>query len=454
MMKKILIISILIFGLFSNFVWADTDDSEIISISLINQNPDPARAGEIVELRLMVENLGGKESNNLELELLPQYPFTKISGEEYVKTIKTLSGYQKGDDAVIIKYKLRVDKDAVKGTNEIKIKEGKAGSNTYTTKVFNIEVSGKEFAQIIYIDKAKLDPGKEIPLKFTITNIGNSPLQNLIFSWNEEDGVILPVYSDDTKYIKYIDVGKSSDLEYIVVADVNAVAGLYQLNLNLKFESENGTSREINTKAGVFVGGETDFDVTFSESSAGQTSLSVANTGNNQALSVTVRIPEQQNFKVTGSTSSIIGNLDKGDYTIVSFEITQASSMIEGTGAINRTKIGQLSEEERQKLIEQSQINASQNNNLKVLVEYTDTTGVRQTVEKEVPIQFRSVESSEGGLQASMQGRAGFAQNQSIWKDPKVIIPTIILILIDGFFYYKKRKSVNTFLIKLFSRKK
>jgi len=167
-----------------------------------------------------------------------------------------------------------------------------------------------------------------------------------------------------------------------------------------------------------------------------------------------IRIPEQQNFKVTGSTSSIIGNLDKGDYTIVSFEITQASSMIEGTGAINRTKIGQLSEEERQKLIEQSQINASQNNNLKVLVEYTDTTGVRQTVEKEVPIQFRSVESSEGGLQASMQGRAGFAQNQSIWKDPKVIIPTIILILIDGFFYYKKRKSVNTFLIKLFSRKK
>jgi len=447
MVKKILISCILMLALFSFFVHAQTSDSEIISTSLINQIPDPARAGEMVELRFRVENLGGGEANNVEIELIPEYPFTKIPGEEYAIKIGTLSGYQTGDNAVIIKYKVRVDKDAVKGTNEIKLKQGKTG--VYSIKTFDIEVSGKEFAQIIYIDKAKLDPGKETKMKFTITNIGNSPLQNLIFSWNEENGVILPVYSDDTKYIKYIDVGESADLGYTVVADVNAVAGLYQLNLNLKFEAEDGTSNEINTKAGVFVGGETDFDVTFSESSAGQTSLSVANAGNNQALSVTVRIPEQQDFRVTGSTSSIIGNLDKGDYTIVSFQITQGS-MLRVTGA-NVTRTTQISEEERQKLREQfSQRNDSQDNNLKVLIEYTDTTGVRHTVEKEVPIQFRSIVAGEDTTDESMQVRTGFRQQQSIW--PKVII--IALILIVGFTYYKKRKSVNVFLAKFLSRKK
>jgi len=427
-LKKQLISCILILVLCPILVKAQSD-SEIISVSLINQIPDPARAGEIVELRFRVENSGGKEANNVEIELMLEYPFTEIPGEEYIKTIKTLSGFQTGEDAVIIKYKVRVDKDAVKGINEIKIKEGKKGSITYSTKAFDIEVSGREFAQIIYVDKAKLDPGKETELKFTITNIGNSPLQNLIFSWNEENGIILPVYSDDTKYIKYIDVGESSDLGYTVVADVNAVAGLYQLNLNLKFESENGTSKEINTRAGVFVGGETDFDVTFSESSAGQTSLSVANIGNNPSLSVTVRIPEQENFRVTGSTSSIIGNLDKGDYTIVSFQITQA--MMRGT--MDRTQSRGISEEQRQQF---SQRNAS--NNLKVLIEYTDTTGIRRKLEKTVPIQFRSFTSGQENTHAGQSGAYG--RQQSIW--PKIIGPMITLIIVaGGIVFYRKMRS-------------
>ncbi len=446
-MNKLLIIGILVLGLCSVFAMAE-GDSEIIGISLVNQNPDPAHAGEMVELRFSVENSGGKEANDLEIELLLEYPFIEVPGEEYVKTIKTLSAYQADEDAVVIKYRLRVDKDAVKGTNEIKIKEGRTGLISFSTKTLDIEVSGREFAQIIHVDKAKLDPGKETEMKFTITNIGNSPLQNLVFSWNEADGVILPVYSDNTKYIKYIDVGESTELGYTVVADVNAVAGLYQLNLNLKFDAENSTSRETNTKAGVFVGGETDFDVTFSESSAGQTSLSVANIGNNPALSVTVRVPEQNNFRVTGSTSSIIGNLDKGDYTIVSFQIMQAGSMSGGAGAMDRTNIRRLSEEERQKLMEQ--FSQSEDNDLKVLIEYTDTTGIRRKLEKTVPIQFRS----SGSAGDFGEGHAAqFGRQQSIWRNPKIIGPIITLIIvIIGLVYYRKRKSINLF--KFLKKKK
>lgn len=445
MIKKIWVISVLILSLCFNAVQADISEAEVIGISLINQNPDPARAGEMLELRFRVENFGGMGANNLEIGFIPGYPFLEVPGEEYLKTIKTLSAYQTGDEGVIIKYTFKVDKDAVKGVNEIKLKQGKAGSTAYAIRSFDIEITGKEFAQIIYVDKAKIDPGKETKLKFTITNIGNSPLQNIVFSWNEKNGIILPVYSDDTKYIKYIDVGGSTDLEYTVVADVNAAAGLYQLNLNLKFESEGGVPKEINTKAGVFVGGETDFDVTFSESSAGQTSLSVANTGNNPALSVTVRIPEQKNFRVTGSASSIIGNLDKGDYTIVSFQITQANSIAGTTGTAERAK-RQLSDEERQRLSEQlSQRNASESNKLKVLIEYTDTTGVRQIVEKTVPIQFRLI--STGGVQTARIS----AQTQSIWTKPIFYIPAILAIaavIVTLGVVERKRKYKEVFFLK------
>lgn len=403
-----------------------------VNISLLNQNPDPASAGDLVELRFMVENQGGSEVNNLQLELLMEYPFSEVPGEEYTKTISTLSPYQQGSDSVIIKFRARVDRDAQDGTSEIRLRYTEGLSTVSVIDKFYIDVSSNEFAQIIYIDRAKLYPGEETELKFTITNVGNSPLSNLVFSWSEESGSILPVYSDDTKYIKYIDVGDSAELLYTVVADINADPGLYQLDLNLKFESETSGTQEMNTKAGIFIGGETDFDVTFSESSAGQTSLSIANTGNTPALSVTVRIPEQENFRVTGSTSSIIGNLDKGDYTIVSFQISSQSAM-PSYRDMNQT--GRLP-------------SGTGESNLLVIIEYTDTTGVRHSVEKSVPIQFRDISSMDS---TDTTTSTRFSRTNS-WGNI-ITAAVLVVVVVAGYMGYRKRKTLRAQIRRLLNRK-
>jgi hypothetical protein len=429
MKTKTLMFCLLVGILFAALVGAadaalSSSGSSYLNVSLISQNPDPARAGEMVELRFVIENTGGQTTNDLKFELLTQYPFMEIPGEEYTKSVSAMRAYQTGADGVPIKYKVRVDKDAIKGTNEIKLKVSEEGSDISIINDFDVEVTGSENAQTIYVDKSLLNPGEETPLKFTITNAGSSPLQNLVFSWNEENGYILPVYSDNTKYIKYIDVGKSADLDYTVVADVNADPGLYKLDLTLTYENDQGVSQQMTMKTGIFIGGETDFDVTFSESSAGQTSLSVANIGNNPALSVTVRVPSQQNYAVTGSTSSIIGNLDKGDYTIVSFQISQASSL---AGArMNRTA-GQAPA-------------PSQDSSLKVTIDYTDTTGKRHTLEKSVPIQFRSSDATSG---QTAYGTFNSSRQQS--NAITNYLPYIIVVAaIAGVVCYWKRKYLRS----------
>ena len=203
MKAKILLICMMltiltIFCIDSIIINAEDSNSGIseLNVSLINQNPDPARAGETVELKFMVENVGGLDAKNIEFELLPQYPFIAIPGEEYKKTIGTLKAYQQGVDAVIINFNVMVDKDAVRGANEIKLKRGQTGTGISLIETYDVDVTGTKFAQIIYVDKALLQPGNETPLKFTITNVGKSPLKDLVFSWDEETGVILPVYSD------------------------------------------------------------------------------------------------------------------------------------------------------------------------------------------------------------------------------------------------------------------
>jgi hypothetical protein len=429
---------------------AGTDGNVVIS----SVTPTELLPGETKALTLTIQNGGSYDAKRVTLNFQDNQ-YISVIGSSSVY-MASLNGWCYKDVTITV----HVAKGAPSGTYAIPVtctfdQYYSVGGQSVTeampevTYSIVLKVAQGAIIDISDIVPSELVPGEGTELKFTITNIGNAPLQDLVFSWNEADGVILPVSSDNTKYIDSMDVGESTEVAYTVVADVNAAAGLYQLDLILEFEDESGGSRSMSTTAGIVIGGGTDFDVTFSESSTGGTSLFVANTGNNPAYSVTVRIPEQDNFNVQGSKASIVGNLDKGDYTIVSFQITSADQGFGGTSATDLPPQTQLSEEERQQLREEFlQRNAAQNNNLDVLIEYTDATGIRRTVEKTVPIQLTALSSDEAQFNPRMR------QQQSTWNNPTLIgTIALVVLLIGGYIYYKKRKPRNAFLTR-FSRVK
>lgn len=406
----------------SNFM-----DSSSVQVNLTNQNPDAARPGEPVELTLSVQNVGSKNLNDISVRINPKYPFSQVSGDELAKSIPHLNARQDNSDAAVLKFKLMTDANAAEGTYDIDIttaakEDGSSSDTISTTKTVQLEVRGKEYAQIVTINKANIDVGKEESLEFMITNTGNSPLKNMVVSWKDPKGVILPVYSDNTKYIKYLAPNQSVTVDYSVMADVNANPGLYTLDVNLNFESYESKNETIQTTAGLFVGGATDFDVSFSESSQGQTSFSVANVGNNMAYAVKVSIPEQKGYMVIGSPSTIVGNLQKGDYTIASFNVSSRSAgedseATTGTGEANATVRNATS----------VPMNA---NPLKVRIEYTDAKGERITVDKDVTIQMSAYTGDYTG------GGSEVRSNSS--GIPYLLV--LLLIAGAGVFIYRRRK--------------
>ncbi|MCK5176370.1 MAG: COG1361 S-layer family protein, partial [Candidatus Aenigmarchaeota archaeon] len=253
----------------------DLADIGALIVSLTNQDPDPAIAGNIAEVRIGIENKGGTIAENIVLELVPQYPFELALGETSVRNIGAIRGYQDGDDIKIVKYKIKTDKDAIAGSYELKLWKYKEGQKDLakTEVILSIDIKNKESAEIIYIDKVELLPGKQTAMTFTINNVGSAPLRNLKFSWENEDEVILPVGSDDTRHIRYLDIDERTELSSNVIASANAEPDLYKLTLSLTYDdSVSGEETNILTSAGVYVGGETDFDITFSGSSMGETS--------------------------------------------------------------------------------------------------------------------------------------------------------------------------------------
>ena len=390
---------------------ADLAGSSQLSISLANSDPNPATAGNTVDVSIGILNTGSIATNDLILEAMPVYPFDLVQGETAIKDVGIVQGFQadSASNLKIVKYHMQINKDTPEGTYELKFKYYEQGSsNSATLTSVYIDVKNNVNAEVIQIDKSTIVPGQQSSLKFTINNMGNAPLRDLTFYWENTDNIVLPVGSDNTKYIKYIEIGNSSNLEYQVIADTNAQPGLYKLNLHLIYQdSLSNQTKTINTIAGIYVGGGTDFDVAFSDNSNGQMSFSVANIGSNPANSVSVMIPDQPSWSVSGSNSVIIGNLNKGDYTVASFKLQSAMSNM-----TFQNRAGRNSSSYTQGRSFQRTTNSSPDT-LLMQIAYTDTMGVRTVVEKQVNLGSQNSASADG--QTAFQGRrGGAAQTASV----------------------------------------
>ena len=120
----------------------------------------------------------------------------------------------------ILKFSLRVSSDATAGTYDLDVATYRDGEKFKIRKSFSLDVKNKESAEVIHIDRTSLKPGELSPLSFTVNNVGNAPLRDLTFTWSNADKAILPVGSDNSKYIKTLNVGESARLDYQVIADI------------------------------------------------------------------------------------------------------------------------------------------------------------------------------------------------------------------------------------------
>ncbi|OGI12263.1 hypothetical protein A3K64_02970 [Candidatus Micrarchaeota archaeon RBG_16_36_9] len=261
-----------------------------LKVNLVNQDPSSANPGEYVKLLFKIENRGTVDAQNVTLTLVPEYPFSLDPGTSAVNNIGTVNGMQTGSKAFLVEYKVKVDKDAVDGDNEIKLKYSENDKNYYT-QTFNVTVSNSK----------------------------------------------------------------------------------------------------------------TDFDIIAQDS----TTLAIANTGNNTASAVIIRIPQQQNFIVNGSSATIIGNLNAGDYTLATFQINPIITN-----------------------------NSGMTNILTVEISYTDILGIRRTVQKSLPFEFGS--SELGNITGKFTQRGGTILSNGLLY---IVIGVVGIVIVVVFIRFRTRKK-------------
>ena len=309
-----------------------------VTVDMLNQDPDPVKPGDVLEVRISIQNSGSEAKDKCVVKIEPSYPFKPLPGEELSQNIGTLGKRTTDNREKIVKFKVGVENDVNEGKYPLKVlfysKDGK--DKVSITSDLMIEIKSESNAEIEFISLERLVPGEKTELTFGIKNAGNSPLRNAIFSWDCTKDVILPVGSSNVKHINLIDVGETANVTFNVLTNVNTVPGLYKLDMTLTYDDiealktiteagtlDNEKRKQIKSKAGIYIGGTTDFDIAFMEKNfEGDYTFSVSNIGNNAANSVKVTIPQQENWTVTdGGNSVVLGNLQKGDNTIADFSL-------------------------------------------------------------------------------------------------------------------------------------
>ena len=89
--------------------------AQALDIGLVNQDPDPVTAGDVVDVKIKIENLWQTTKDRVIVEVKPEYPFSLYSGSAQ-KDVGIIRGNQFGSDAQIVTFKLKVDKNAVEGS--------------------------------------------------------------------------------------------------------------------------------------------------------------------------------------------------------------------------------------------------------------------------------------------------------------------------------------------------
>ena len=296
------------------------------------------------------------------------------------------------------------------------------------TQIILVPISKTDKSLDITIEPNVINPGKPTEVVFTIKNVGNTPVSNISLSWTETNNLVLPLGSDNKRFVDVLAAKQEAKVSYLITADPNITPGVYPLNISMTFNDIESTKTQTSI-IGVIVGGTTDFEISAETLTTGQVSISIANIGSNNASAVVVRIPNQSGVTVSGSNTSILGNLNKGDFTLANFEIamTSAQQMQLPNGQPGGTRPADFNAGSMQQ---------AGRGKLEIEIDYTDTTGVRQSVEK-------TIEIASSTSYSGTTTQTGFAGRTRQTASSQYIPVSLLVLMAGGAIAFNRFKAGN-----------
>lgn len=231
-MKKIFL---LIMGLLLLSTTMLAKEQGLIRVDLIGQDPDPVRAGDVVEVRFKIENWWEDTREDVSIEIVPEYPFS-MYGENTIKNLGRLEGRKLSADAVFADFKLRVDPQAVDGEHELVVSIYTGTAKVEYKDQFFIDIENEQVKLRPYIASSDLIVGgKKGSVTIDIANSGGYDVNSLELELLPSDNYRL-LSTSNYVYIGDVDADDVESEDFDIYVDDNLQQ--VQIPIRLTYEAD------------------------------------------------------------------------------------------------------------------------------------------------------------------------------------------------------------------------
>ncbi|NQV09085.1 hypothetical protein HQ529_04500 [Candidatus Woesearchaeota archaeon] len=342
-MRKTNIIGVVMMVLLSSigFSSAGLPDYSSLEVTLLSQDPDPIKPAGWATLRFKINNIGVETAENIQFELLPNFPFSLYSGDALVD-VGSLQGLQDGDDAYILKYQVRVHKDALEGSHEVNVRYKFDGSEWTTVGPFTVDVETQDailsVTEITTTPKT-VEPGEEFTLNVKMKNMADSLLEYLKTSITlvrrESTAAAItyteypfsPIGSTNEKTIRKLATNQETVVSFDLIADPDAEAGVYKVPLVLTYSDESGTNYTKENTFSLIIAQKPDLSVIMDSTTVrepgkkGEVTVKFVNKGLANIKFLNAKLNKNNAYELLSPDEVYVGNIDSDDYETAEFEI-------------------------------------------------------------------------------------------------------------------------------------
>ena len=292
----------------------------------------PVYPGDTTYVYVPIQNMGfGNFMEDVTVKLAPK-DNASANAVTLLNDIYSLGTISDWGDQRTARFRIYVNPDVVEGDYYFNVFITYKGLQTdssnqemsATTKLDDqiLTIRGKPMIMLVNSTIGIVAPGSKNTETLTFKNTGTGTVQNAVAEINIDstDSAFSVLGGGKQFSLGTIKSGDVVSITFNLAVDVAAHPGVYNIPVMITGQNNYSTDNLI----GLVVAGITDFDVSYVET-LGSFSLNVANIGISPASAVAVNLPRQKNFSVTGSSTSVLGNLNPGDYTSAIFQITKTA---------------------------------------------------------------------------------------------------------------------------------
>jgi len=296
----------------------------MVDIQIFTQIPDPVQPGNYVDLRLRIQNFGGNTLEDFEVQVVPQYPFKVVDGYQFYGA---LGGGNRGNDAVITKFRLAIDKNALEGENIVKIRYRWKDSDWLIKElIINVETEAILYVKEIKTIPERITPGEQFILNITLENQADSFIKNVDITLAINDPFVT-IGSTNEKSIRTIDAGEEVTVSYSLISQGNTDKIVYTIPLEIEYLDNEGNIGTKNVSFGLILLDKPQFikniDSTdiITSGTKGKISVSLSNIGVEEIKFVKLEILNTEDYKVVSARELYLGNIDSDDFETGTYEL-------------------------------------------------------------------------------------------------------------------------------------